>query len=897
MITSEEARRHGEMIALSDSQFLRTIRDITGRNVDHDVLEDLIRQRDFYRRQKASPEKGEKIREIQKKINDMMEIPEYITVSMDDNSHYDYIFKNGIVVNGREYRRLSCSAGQARNSTVVLCDVSIIDEVKRRINNGRKMDKPLAPSKFNAYFGLAGSATKLVSEPRFIVVPDYKNTVDFDAYFDTETGWNEDDDIEVRRVENVEMNRTDGMGLISPALSERWANELGLDYIPAQWCIRQSFIKGMVCTFPIHEFCEEVAGGNYIVNTIYKDENGEPIKADLRDYDLILTESQFKLWDSFDSVGQYISNCHENKLFWGVSQYTPKAAKDTLTLNYQFIQTLDLDEHDVKELCSQFVDWIDGVSYENYPYMLLYLTGIDDEEKLRNWMRSSDNWWVKSLILCPDLMNDKFVRTKIRDMIKTRIQSGCMGEICVDGNFQVMVSDPYAFMEHVCGLPVTGLLGKDEFYSNYWNDRGVTVVDSMRSPLTYRSEHVVAHLKKNEETEKWYRYCYLGFILNWYGHETVRYAGSDFDYDIVASTSNKIMKTHTYINELPVTYDAPKPKKILFTDDDLYRSDLFGFGSIIGSITNKSSIAYSMLPLIKRDYEEDSDEFKLTISRLQQCCVAQSKQIDKTKIGQMVKGIPKIWIEKQDDDTEQAGLYNRILLNKYPYFFKYRYKNARDDFKKYEEECNSECKYKFRMELQDLLKLERKTSAQLAFLDNYYKYMPLVYSDSPMNLLCRYIESIDFEIAKKIKESGTFDHSVLYNEEHLPTDEQYKAVIKVFSEFKKIARIVAVQKDAAKVEGDEFMDYQKFRVGCDSCLDALTEACNDAYLVTNCLVRYFYEENPKSSKELLWSICGQYLYDTLRSKSSGAVMFPVRDPDGDITYLSRTYRMKEVVLD
>ena len=131
----------------------------------------------------------------------------------------------------------------------------------------------------------------------------------------------------------------------------------------------------------------------------------------------------------------------------------------------------------------------------------------------------------------------------------------------------------------------------------------------------------------------------------------------------------------------------------------------------------------------------------------------------------------------------------------------------------------------------------------------------------------------------------------------MPTDEQYKAVIKVFSEFKKMARIVAVQKDAAKVEGDEFMDYQKFRVGCDSCLDALTEACNDAYLVTNCLVRYFYEENQKSSKELLWSICGQYLYDTLRSKSSGEVMFPVRDPDGDITYLSRTYRMKEVVLD
>ena len=32
----------------------------------------------------------------------------------------------------------------------------------------------------------------------------------------------------------------------------------------------------------------------------------------------------------------------------------------------------------------------------------------------------------------------------------------------------------------------------------------------------------------------------------------------------------------------------PKPEKILFTDEDLYKADLFSFGSI-GSITNKGS--------------------------------------------------------------------------------------------------------------------------------------------------------------------------------------------------------------------------------------------------------------------------------------------------------------------
>lgn len=630
-ISFADAKKRNEVIALADSQILRSIRDIQGRNVDPAHIEELISERDTLRKQKGEKKDLSRLRFVQNEIYRLMEIPEYVTVVMEHESHYKKIFEDGLMLNGKLYRRLSCSAGQARKSTVVLCDVEIIDELKRRLNNGRNMEKPLAPSKFNAYFGLAGSATKLVSEPRFCVIPDYSNTTSFLAnYLTQDPDMDKDDTLDVRMIEDMEMNRTDGMGLISPELSKRWAEELGLDWIPAQWCIRQSFIKGMVCTFPIHQFCEEENDGNYLIDTIYKDENGEPIKADLRECDMILTESQFKLWDSFPSLPVYIENCHKNKLYWGVSQYTPKKAKDTLTLNYQFIQTLDLDEAGVEKLCESFIDWMQGVSYKDYPYMLLFLTGVgDDPVRLSNWMRSSDNWWLKSLLLCPDMMHDKYVKAKIQEMVKTKIKNGCMGEICVDGNFQVMVSDPYGFMQHACGLPVTGLLGKDEFYCNYWNERGVTLVDSMRSPLTYRSEHVLAHLVKNEETEKWYRYCYLGFILNYHGHETVRYAGSDFDYDICASTSNNTMIEAVYKNELPVVYDPPKPAKKVFTETDLYKSDLFGFGSIIGSITNKSSIAYSMLPLIEKEFGKESEEYKLTVSRLQQCCVAQSRQIDR----------------------------------------------------------------------------------------------------------------------------------------------------------------------------------------------------------------------------------------------------------------------------
>lgn len=630
--TFDEAFEMGEIIALADGQILRSIRAIRKRTVDKEKLERLFAERALLRRRcekrRHNAAYADRLKWLKDKINRTMFIPDYVTVVMDHPKHYEHIFKHGIYINGQRYRRFSCAAGQARVSTVVFCNEEIADELERRLNNGRNMDKPQSPSKFNAYFGLAGSSTYQVSEPRFIVVKDYENVTRFKASYVTEGDWSKDDQVDIREVETA-MNRTDGMGLISPELSEQWAKELGLDYVPAQWIIRQSFLKGMVCTFPIHQFCEEVNHGNYLVDTIYKDANGEYIKADLRDVDMIVSESQFKLWDSFGSMEQYISNCHENGLTWGVAQYSPKEPKDVLRLNYQFIQTLNLDQQGVEALCEMFVDWIRGVSFERWEYMVLYLLGPNiTQSKIERFLKGSDKWWTKAIIANPECRHDPVIQKHVREFVLNKIRNGCMGEILVPGNFQTMVSDPYAYMEHVCGLPVKGLLGEGEFYSHYWNERGVTEVNTARSPQTFRCENVVAKLVKNEDTEKWYRYCYCGFLINWYGHEVVNWGGADYDGDILASTSNRAIIDAVYRDELTVTYDAPKPSKKILSREDLFKADLFSFGSAIGSITNKGTNAYALLPLIEAEYGADSEEYRILFSRLQQCCVAQSKQID-----------------------------------------------------------------------------------------------------------------------------------------------------------------------------------------------------------------------------------------------------------------------------
>jgi len=82
-------------------------------------------------------------------------------------------------------------------------------------------------------------------------------------------------------------------------------------------------------------------------------------------------------------------------------------------------------------------------------------------------------------------------------------------------------------MQHTLGMEVTGLLKEKEYYTNYWNEKGVKVVDSMRAPMTYLSEHVKLALRDDEEVNYWYRYLTSGVILNYFGHETMNYAGSD----------------------------------------------------------------------------------------------------------------------------------------------------------------------------------------------------------------------------------------------------------------------------------------------------------------------------------------------------------------------------------
>ena len=86
-LTFKQAKESDNIIAVSDSQMLRSIRDIQQRYVDRYKVELLFKKRDDIKKLPSSKVNSSLIREINKQINMMMFVPEYVSVIITKPAH------------------------------------------------------------------------------------------------------------------------------------------------------------------------------------------------------------------------------------------------------------------------------------------------------------------------------------------------------------------------------------------------------------------------------------------------------------------------------------------------------------------------------------------------------------------------------------------------------------------------------------------------------------------------------------------------------------------------------------------------------------------------------------------------------------------------------------------
>lgn len=475
---------------------------------------------------------------------------------------FEGLVKDGFILNGDKYIFLTASAGQIRTKRAVFIKEKKYKEVQKKIMCGLTIEEinkkgGMNPNKFLAYLALCNSATDVWEDfdiDRSIVVDDFETEVVGEVdHIDSVT-------YEICRKETSTLiPHTDGCGMMLGDTTRM---------------VRLPWVKGLLVTFPFDEFIREKCNGEAIVYDIY----GTPHNIIEENIKYIFTKSQFKLWKYYSSWECYKAQfkaweceaCYCNI----EDSFIPKAK-----INYQMLQTLsDIKDLEIEKIIRRTCEDIDKIGNDYQTTMRLL--GATEYNK-------TPNYFQQGVMLYPELFRDAYHKDILKQTKKSLVKQAKGGRLSVNGRYQFISPDLYAFCEHLFlgEQNPNGLLKDGEVYSKL--NRSEAELACLRSPHLYR-EWAIRKNKRNEETDKWFG-CTKCLYTSC--HDLIsRYLMFDVDGDkslvIQDRTLTAIAKRHMK-DIRPLAYDLKKAKGELITPDSLYDGMAHAYtGGNIGPVSN-----------------------------------------------------------------------------------------------------------------------------------------------------------------------------------------------------------------------------------------------------------------------------------------------------------------------
>lgn len=867
-ISFNEAQKNEQIIALADSTTLRFIDDIN--NIDviqrEEEVKSLRERLKLLKKEKNEYRYKYEISKIYKRLNEISFVRDYICLVANNKTDYRRAVK-GFYVNGEKFVRLLGTTGGLKCSTVVFVSEKIHDKLLKRLENGRNPKEKFIPSKYNAYLSLACSSSISVSEPDgVIVVKDCITKFKADYIEISDDDIKDEPNLKYIYNNEVEYNANDGFGLILPSQAEKWSNELQLDYRFSGCCIRNAFLKGMLYCFDFHDFANKIAKKDTIIDIW-------GTKRNIKDASIIITESMLKLWSSYSSYEDYYENCIENGFTYSITKVTPKELDKKRNLNYQFIQSYDLSDDEIAELCEPTINNIKDVLSEDINKTILFLKGYVIGEKS---LKHLDCDFIKALMIDNRMINDAFVQFKLKSMLRKKINDAKMGVLQVNGNFSLLSGDPYSLCQSIFGLEVTGLLKDNEYYSKYWLVQGINKVVGFRAPMSCHNNIRTLNLVENDEINYWFQYMSEVTILNSWDLTNQAFNGCDFDGDLIFTTNNRVLLKNT--KELPVLMCTQKKgDKVLITNKNLIESDMKGFGDEIGSITNKITEMFD----IKSNFSKDSKEYNELEYRIMCGQKFQQDSIDKIK-GIECKPMPKYWYDIHKINKNDTFNMS-ILANKKPYFFIYNYENLKSEYNKFIKKSQEKCIMLFGKNINSLME-KPSTIEENDFIYWYNVLNPITDYPSTMNKISHYCEQAFVDCLKILNsKKATFDYTILKNDKFKYTPEIFNSVKKLCDEYRKKCEEQTIKdKTSFKKSNKTIRYYDNKLILTKSLKEELFTICNNQYELANIMLDLFYNDN--KNKQFAWDISGEIFIENLLEKNNHQIKFLELSENGDVEY-------------
>lgn len=875
-----EARKNDEVISLADSQVLRWLDELNGITDAESRAREIKAEIRQLRKEQNSVQNRKRVKQLYAELDEIQFKPDYLCVIIDREKDYLRACR-GFKINGLKYQRLLGTNGGVKNSTIVFISDRHADEIKRRINNGRNMEKEMVPAKLEAYKALTCSASIPVSMPNgILVVRDCETEFLSDIiYLNDETEG--EPVMEERKQVPVQLNESDGYGLMLPSLARRWGEELGLDYLVSGVNTRFCWEKGMVFTFDFVDFAEKVAN-QYIVRDAWGNE------VDIRNVELILTTSMLKLWDSYKSCDDYVQNCLSNGYTFGIAKTCPKELEPERTLNYQFIQSYDLSDEDIEELIKPTMDEIRDVLYADHVKTLLFLKGVGLNE---NNISRVENDYAKAIMIDPEMLNDPYVQNNIYQMIKNRINEAKVGVLKVHGNYSIVCGDPYSLCQSIFGLEVTGLLKAGEIYNGYWHKQGSEKLACFRAPMTCHNNIRLVHPHYSPEADYWYQYMTTCTLFNSWDTAAHALNGMDKDGDLVMLTDNSVLVNR--LKELPSLMCVQRnAKKKVVTEEDSIQANIASFGDDIGKTTNWITSMFD----VQAQFEKGSPEYEILDYRIKCGQLFQQNSIDKAK-GIIAKPMPREWHDRHSvnmiEDPETRRMYLKLVADKKPYFMRLIYPMLMKQYNTYIKNTNKNALREFQMSIDEMLALPASelTERQRDFLRYYKSRMPVGDNDCVMNRICRRFEKEFDGYLGRHNADVEFDYTIMKSGVEYSRS-QYNAILKLYENYNKRLRNYAVFANYERVdEYDAFSHMLEMRT---EFTQECTRVCQNRFALCDIVLDICYKKS--STKRFAWEMCGDEIIQNLLDRNNGILSYPTLDADGEITFGGNKFTVKQMTI-
>lgn len=911
------------IIGLGDSTGTRMIRTLTNSKYDEKYINELKSKLKEDTKKYLKNNSKELKKDISKTRKDIKvaQLQDCIcNVEFKSNKHYDKYSEEGFYINNKHYSLLIGTPNGIKKGIAMFIRSDILDKMEYKLNNnanfgyeelnketGELKQLKVLPSKIMGYKSLCFSASTPVKwTDKVLVVKDIETIINKDV-IEVKYGENGQEPY-TKKVNNKEIliNACDGCGLVRPSIAEEWAyNYLEEDYVPTAFCIRNAWTKGIVTKFNFEDYCKKVLNTE-IVKDVWEKEHR------LSDIDIILNESMLKLNKPYyNSIEEYLNYSKKNGYELSITKYSPKKLENERTLNYQYVQCLDLEDNDINELLKDNIKEIKEILGCDPVKSILFSKGKNLNDKNVWFSKDNNDTYAKALMVNKDCINDDYITTKIKRSIIKKVNQLKTAKIKVKGNYQIAIGDPVIQLESMCGVKnPKGLLNEGEFYIEYWRQQNVDMVGGFRSPMSCKENAVLMNICNRKEVVDYYKDLYGVIVFNSKDTTMMACNGEDFDGDINFTTDNKIILKG--INKLPaLDCDSMSSDKIFNPKkEDFINSIKNSFGNKVGSVTNIGSSFYDKQSLFKKD----SLEYKELDKRIQIIQLIQQSCIDSAKQGKPPEPIPSVWFDDRCEELKlnkvkigdninlitntyeeikEKEFLKSICADKKPYYFKYIYNDSKVEYDSYKKEVDIMCLRQFRITLDELINKKNKTLFEKDKLNYYLSKNPLSDNNCIVNKIAHVVENEFDKIILDENKNKEFDYNMYMNSKVEGVD---KNIVQKIKKIYKDYKMSNNNKNNTLNTSSDREDNSNNNIQELSCIKEDLLKLNENILELTDILIYLSYEKDVVSKTFAWTMFGDIIINNLLIKNNNIITYPIKDENGNIYFSGDKFSEKELVI-